>query len=68
LHLVEGFFGVDEALTDYRPGARAWVATLIATGGGTDGARALVDEAVKELARRERLDVAPEAGAEAIVL
>lgn len=61
LWLVEGFFGVDEALTDYRPGARAWAATLIATGADVEEARALADEAVREMARRERLDLAPEA-------
>jgi len=61
LQLVEGFFGVDEALTDYRPGARAWAATLIATGTGAEEARVLADEAVTELARCERLEVVPEA-------
>jgi pyrrolysine biosynthesis protein PylC len=61
LQLVEGFFGVNEALTDYRPGARAWVATLIGSGAHAGEARAVVDEAVRALARRERLDVAPEA-------
>jgi len=60
LHLVEGFFGVDEALTDYRPRARAWAATLIATGADVAEARARADEAVRELARGERLDLAPE--------
>ncbi len=60
LQLVEGFFGVHEALTDYRRGARVWAATLIATGKGVDEARALADEAVRELARHERLDLAPE--------
>jgi len=61
LQLLEGFFGVDEALTDYRRGARAWAATLIATGADVAGARARVDQAVRELARGERLDLAPEA-------
>jgi pyrrolysine biosynthesis protein PylC len=61
LQLVEGFFGVNEALTDYRPSARAWVATLIATGADAGEARALIDEAVRALARRERLDLVPEA-------
>jgi len=61
LQLVKGFFGVDEALTDYRPGARAWAATLIATGEGVEVARARADDAVRELARCERLDLAPEA-------
>jgi hypothetical protein len=58
---VEGFFGVDEALTDYRPGAREWAATLIATGSSVDEAQALADEVVMESARSERLDLAPEA-------
>ena len=62
LHRAEGFFGVDEALTDYRRGAPAWAATLIATGADVDAARALVDEAAKALAQRERLDLTLEAG------
>jgi len=61
LQLVEGFFGVDEALTDYRRGARAWAATLIATGADVADARARADQAVRELARGERLELAPEA-------
>jgi len=61
LQLLEGFFGVDEALTDYRRGARAWAATLIATGADVADARARADQAVRELARGERLDLAPEA-------
>ena len=63
LQLVEGFFGVDEALTDYRRGARAWAATLIATGADVADARARADQAVRELARGERLDLAPGADA-----
>jgi len=65
LQLVDDFFGVDEALTDYRRGAHAWVATLIATGADVAEARARVDEAVRELARSESLDLAPEAGSPA---
>ena len=61
LQLLEGFFGVDEALTDYRRGARAWAATLIATGADVADARARADQAVRELARGERLELAPEA-------
>jgi len=60
LRLVEGFFGVDEALTDYRRGGGAWAATLIATGTDVDEARARADEAVRELARGEGLELAPE--------
>lgn len=29
LHYCEDFYGADEALTDYRPGSAAWMATLI---------------------------------------
>ena len=29
LRLVPGFFGADEALTDYAPGRAEWAATLI---------------------------------------
>jgi pyrrolysine biosynthesis protein PylC len=61
LQLVEGFFGVDEALTDYRSGARDWTATMITTGNGADEAGERADEAVRELARCARLDLAPEA-------
>jgi pyrrolysine biosynthesis protein PylC len=62
LQLVGGFFGADEALTDYRHGARAWAATLIATGASVSEARARAAEAARELASRERLELAPEPG------
>lgn len=32
LQIVKDFFGADEALTDYQPGKKDWVATLIFTG------------------------------------
>jgi len=32
LHVVEGFFGADEAITNYTAGRVAWVATLIISG------------------------------------
>jgi pyrrolysine biosynthesis protein PylC len=62
---VSGFFGVDEALTDYQGGARSWVATLIAAGDTVDDARRRVDDAVRAAAAQEGLHVVPEAGAEA---
>ena len=40
LRLVPGFFGADEALTDYAPGSAGWAATLIVTGAGVREARA----------------------------
>ena len=39
LRLVPGFFGADEALTDYAPGRAEWAATLIVTGAGVREAR-----------------------------
>jgi 3-methylornithine--L-lysine ligase len=58
LTCVPGFFGVDEALTDYRPGAASWSATLIAAGDSLPQVRERMDAAVRDLARHERLAVA----------
>jgi pyrrolysine biosynthesis protein PylC len=60
LALVPGFFGVVEALTDYRPHAREWSATLISTGATMAEAKAAVEAAVEEMADREKLERAPE--------
>lgn len=38
LHLEPGFFGADEAITNYVPGSTDWVATLIITGGDREQA------------------------------
>ncbi len=40
LFYIEGFFGADEALTNYSPGKKTWVATLINTGSSKE----LVDQ------------------------
>jgi pyrrolysine biosynthesis protein PylC len=56
LTLVPGFFGADEALTDYKPGAVAWSATLIATGASVAEARECLRAARTEMADCERLD------------
>ncbi|MGE5258465.1 MAG: 3-methylornithine--L-lysine ligase PylC [Hyphomicrobiales bacterium] len=40
LRLIEGFFGADEALSDYEPGRPDWRATLISTGKSHEDARA----------------------------
>ena len=61
LQLLPGFFGVDEALTDYRPGAEHWSATLITTGTSEAQARAATDGAVREIAAHEELTLVPEA-------
>ena len=52
LTLVPGFFGAAEALTDYRPGASTWSATLIGTGASVDEAMQLLEEAVSTMAAR----------------
>jgi pyrrolysine biosynthesis protein PylC len=60
LRLVPGFFGADEALTDYVPGRDEWAATLIVTGAGVREARERAAGVVAELARHEDLRAAPE--------
>ena len=62
---VPGFFGVDEALTDYRPRAAVWSATLIAAGDELAPVRRRVDAAVRDIARHEGLEAAPQAAAAA---
>ena len=60
LRVVPGFCGADEALTDYRPGSKAWSATLIVAADDVAQARASAAAAVTELAQLENLQVAPE--------
>jgi pyrrolysine biosynthesis protein PylC len=60
LRLVPGFFGADEALTDYASGAASWAATLIATGPTVEEALVRAGQAAAELAAAEDLDLLPE--------
>jgi len=60
LRLVPGFFGADEALTDYAPGRAGWAATLIVTAGDVREARERAGAVLAELARHEGLRAAPE--------
>jgi pyrrolysine biosynthesis protein PylC len=60
LRLVPGFFGADEALTDYAPGRGEWAATLIVTAESAREARARAAGVVTELARCEGLRAIPE--------
>ena len=60
LRLVPGFFGADEALTDYRPEAEAWSATLIAVADDSAMARGRADAAVAEMAGHHDLKILPE--------
>lgn len=59
LALLPGFFGADEALTDYGHGASSWSATLICTDATTPGALSRAAAVVAALARQERLEVRP---------
>lgn len=60
LRLAPGFFGADEALTDYVPGRSAWAATLIVAAENVPRARARADDVVTELARHEGLRAVPQ--------
>lgn len=60
LRLVPGFFGADEALTDYASERREWVATLIFVAPTGEEARRRAGDAVSEVARCENLQAVPE--------
>jgi pyrrolysine biosynthesis protein PylC len=60
LRLVPGFFGADEALTDYAPGRPDWAATLIFAAPTAAEATRRAQRAVSELARYENLQPVPE--------
>lgn len=64
LHHTKDFFGADEALTTYAPGATAWVATLIITGPDRKRARekheAVMGKLKKSLALTTLEDPSPE--------
>jgi hypothetical protein len=60
LRLVPGFFGAEEALTDHRPGAAHWSATLIVAGATASVARAAADAVTARIARAEGLRSVPE--------
>ena len=60
LALVPGFFGSDEGLTDYAPGAARWSATLITLGESLAEARRRAVDCVAAIAATEKLDLVPE--------
>lgn len=62
LRLIPGFFGADEALTDYASGRDEWAATLIVAAESALEARARAAAVVAELARCEGLRATPEDG------
>jgi pyrrolysine biosynthesis protein PylC len=51
MRVHRGFFGAEEAITDYEPGKTDWVATLIVTGADRAEARHRRDEAVAAIRR-----------------
>lgn len=52
LALEPGFFGAQEAITDYGPGKTSWTATLICTGEDVDAAWGRRNATVSEIQRR----------------
>jgi 3-methylornithine--L-lysine ligase len=60
LRLVGGFFGADEALTDFGDDEREWVATLIVRGGDVAEARRRAHDVEARIAAECRLRLLPE--------
>ena len=56
LERVGGFFGADEAITDYRDGARQWAATLIVSAGSREHAEQRYAKVLADIQRRLALD------------
>lgn len=56
LRRVPEFFGADEALTNYREGARAWVATLVVGGQTRRNAEQRLEKVLGTIRRRFSLD------------
>ncbi|MGE4560282.1 MAG: 3-methylornithine--L-lysine ligase PylC [Desulfobulbus sp.] len=56
LRLHQGFFGADEALTNYQPGSGEWMATLICTGKTLEQARAKRERVIERILRECGLD------------
>jgi pyrrolysine biosynthesis protein PylC len=52
LHLAEGFFGAEEALTNHEEGKDDWVATLVVTGEDLPAARERRDRVLEEMGAR----------------
>jgi pyrrolysine biosynthesis protein PylC len=55
LSLIPGFWGADEALTNYRPGAEAWAATIIYQAEGRAEAMAKRGSALADLCKKFNL-------------
>jgi len=57
LHIVEEFFGVNEAITNYTPGRSEWVATLITSGTDRGEAWDRREEAIRDIRRKFELSM-----------
>jgi len=57
VRLHTDFYGADEAITNYAPGRREWVATLIVTGAGRKEAREKRDRVINDIRAHFKLDV-----------
>jgi pyrrolysine biosynthesis protein PylC len=57
LHLREGFYGADDALTNYVPGASAWVATLVVVADDLQAAWDRRDSVIAEIQRACGIDL-----------
>ena len=55
LQVVSGFWGADEALTDYRPNKASWVATMIHAGSGRNQVQARRDRTLLEICRSMKI-------------
>ena len=49
LQVHHGFFGADEALSDYRPGKNVWAATIIVTGENRREAMSKREEVIERI-------------------
>lgn len=56
LQLQQGFFGAEEALTNYQPGQKDWVATLICTGDTLEQAKSRRDRVIERILQECGLD------------
>jgi 3-methylornithine--L-lysine ligase len=62
LKVHEGFFGADEAITDFARGKSSWVATLIFVEDGRAEVQAKRDETIKSLKKHLGIDVFKDPG------
>jgi len=62
LHVVEEFFGANEAITNYRPGRDEWVATLIFSATDREEAWSRREGAIRDIRRKFGLSIYRDGG------